>query len=74
MNFKNLEYTVLSSIDATQSKTKDDHLHYKTTKEQIPEPQYKTKNQKLIKKLWAIIIMNSTLIFLYLFISIIFNM
>jgi hypothetical protein len=28
----------------------------------------------LIKKLWAIIIMNSTLIFLYLFINIIFNM
>jgi hypothetical protein len=74
MNFKNLEYTVLSTIDATQSKTKDDHLHYKTTKGQIPEPQYKTKNQKLIKKLWAIIIMNSTLIFLYLFINIIFNM
>ena len=73
MNFKNLEYTVLSTIDATQSKTKDDHLHYKTTKGQIPEPQYKTKNQKLIKKLWAIIIMNSTLIFLYLFINIILN-
>ena len=74
MNFKNLEYTVLSTIDATQSKTKDEHLDYKSTKGQIPEPQYKTKNEKLIKKLWAIIIMNSTLIFLYLFINIILNM